>query len=548
MKPKLFTFLAIGALLAITLAILTLTHNKSLRAILRKSSIVWTTQGFEIANDVDIMSQGIYIPSVQPKSANPNITANTASPHATTVVRNYSRLTPYMMALHIAEQLTMSTSHFVEFLNLVHQWNFTGVEPVVYGSRMFALRSMHPDNINGSVHYHQMLNTSLMRDKLSKCLERNDVNQGSNSSQLFIPLSVFLRQSMRGIVLVYFSKHMNVIGKKLHAAADAELGKSKSMSGRPIIECTDILRRSGVSGRVEELLNHELIIEGANTVTNFTVIQAFCVMPKVKISLVKIREDILTSIHRNKSNMIDVSIIFVSWQGKYTRPFTDMDTLYRCRLPSSLIEPSQQVIATSDQFLKSLGLEKQPYLAIHIRFEKLYETAFWHHKDHPRHFLRCCMLKLNVVLKQVKERNNLTSEGSTLLLHDYGHYGTDVCKQEGWRSRSVCVNESQYLLSFLNETGKAAEFDPVKFGAPKNTGFVSLVERQALVGSQTLVVVGGGSFQISIVSRFTDRHKREQETQTAQNSHEALAYRLFTGHDNLHGLELDEVKECTHSS
>ena len=120
-----------------------------------------------------------------------------------------------MMALHIVERLTMSTSHFVEFMNLVHQWNLTGVEPVVYGSRMNALRSMHAENIPGSVHYHQILNTSLMREKLTKCLAgHNNVSQGSKNSQLFVPLSVYLRQLLGSITLVYFSKHMNVLGDK----------------------------------------------------------------------------------------------------------------------------------------------------------------------------------------------------------------------------------------------------------------------------------------------------------------------------------------------
>ena len=145
-------------------------------------------------------------------------------------------------------------------------------------------------------------------------------------------------------------------------------------------------------------------------------------------------------------------------------------------------------------------MQRQSYIGIHIRFEKLYEAAYRHRKD-PKHFLHCCMLKLNAALKQVKEHNNLTAEGSTLLLHDYGQYGTDSCHWDGWRSRSVCVNESQHLLSLLNESN-AAEFDPVKFGAPTNSGFVSLVEGQALTGGQALVVVGGGGFQTSIIDRF----------------------------------------------
>jgi uncharacterized protein YifE (UPF0438 family) len=344
---------------------------------------------------------------------------------------------------------------------------------------------------------------------------------------------VFLRQSVRTVILVYFSRHANVLGKNLHTAADALL----SNQSIPVTECTDILRESGISSKAEELLNQELIIDEAN-VDNFTVTQSFCIA-KMNASLLQIREHILTSIHHNRYNMIDASIVFVSWQGRFTRPFTDMNTLYRCRLPSSQIEPSQQVIATSNNFLKSLGLKKRSYIAIHIRFEKLFEASFRHQKD-PRRFLDCCMLKLNVILKQVKRIHNLTSEKSTLLLHDYGSYGTDVCQYDrGWRSRPVCVNESQHFLSLLNES-RASEFDPAKVDAPQNSGFVSLVEGVSLAGGHSLIVLGGGSFQVSIVGRYTDRLKREHAKSGA-------VYSICTARDNVHNLELGEIKECTMS-
>ena len=38
----------------------------------------------------------------------------------------------YMLTLRIREQLTMSSIHFHQFLNLVDDWNFTGVEPGIH--------------------------------------------------------------------------------------------------------------------------------------------------------------------------------------------------------------------------------------------------------------------------------------------------------------------------------------------------------------------------------------------------------------------------------
>ena len=371
---------------------------------------------------------------------------------------------------------------------MARQWNLTGVEPLVYGSRTFALRSMHPRDVNGSMYYHQLLNISSMRDKLNECFRQKypilDMNATGDRDQLFVPLREFLMNSKRAITLVYFPKHVIVIRKDVQSTADRALSRLTT-----ITECTETLKRSGVSENVEVLLNQELIIEEANGSLNFRVIQAFCV-PRIEISLVQIREYILSKIHRDKSQAIDASIVFVSWQGRFTRTFTDMDTLHRCRLPINSIAPNQLVISKSDQFIQSLGLQKLNYIGIHIRFEKLFATAFKYYENDSRHYLDCCLLRLNVVLKQVKKIHNLTSEGSTLLLHDYGRYGTDVCQYDGgWKSRSIhCVNESQHLLSLLNET-KASEFDPVKFDVPQNSGFVSLIEGLALAGGQILVVV-----------------------------------------------------------
>ena len=41
----------------------------------------------------------------------------------------------YMLSIHYAEQLTNAASHYIEFINLVADWNLTGVEPYIHNSR-----------------------------------------------------------------------------------------------------------------------------------------------------------------------------------------------------------------------------------------------------------------------------------------------------------------------------------------------------------------------------------------------------------------------------
>ena len=417
---------------------------------------------------------------------------------------------------------------------MAYQWKFTGVEPFVYKSRMFALRSMHSDDINGSVYYHQLLNVSAIMNELGKCLGQyyNSNHNSNNDSQLFVPLREFLTTSVRHVTLVYFSKHMNVMGKEVHAKTDLELSR---IANESIFDCTKMVRDSGMSENVEKLLNQELVIEQLPSAARFEVIQAFCIMPHVKLSLVQIKEYVLKHIHHDEYGRIDVNIVFVSWQGKYTRPFTDMETIQHCRLPIDKIPPSQEVMVANDYFLDYLGLMKSSYISVQIRFEKLFDYVFKNSKD-PQRFFRCCMFKLDAVLKQLKEHYNLTNghNDSTLLLHDYGPYGSDVCRHSGgWTKREVCVNEVQHLLSIVKETS-AAEFDPVKFGTPNNAGFVSKVEAASLTDGQFLIVIGGGSFQASIVNRFRSKWKTK-----------AHDYRLCAKDDEkFSSIKLNEIKEC----
>ena len=99
-----------------------------------------------------------YVTSAPPPNNHKFQTAVKITSDQTIVSKDKKSNRPYMLALHTAEQLTSSISYFIEFLNMVQQWNLTGVEPVVHKSRIFALRSMHPDDIDISIHYHQLLN------------------------------------------------------------------------------------------------------------------------------------------------------------------------------------------------------------------------------------------------------------------------------------------------------------------------------------------------------------------------------------------------------
>ena len=437
----------------------------------------------------------------------------------------------YMLSLHYAEQLTNAVGHYIEFINLVADWNLTGVEPYIYNSRLFGLRYFLPTK--SFFKCSLLFNTSSLNTDLSGCLKRdNDTEKGRPI--LFEPFSEFLSHSHRHIVIVYFTKHMAVLSREIHKAMDSSVNFGED----PICDCTDTARNKGMSQQVEKLLDREFVLERTSnpgwlssnpqhTLNSFTVVQAFCVNKSTPISLVQLRDYVLSHIGQNTSgNKLQVSILFISWQGRFTHTLTDPITMTKCKIDGTQLVYSNKVLDTANQFIHSLGLHESSYVSVQIRFEHV----FMHHL--PEAVFQCCIKKLNILLRMVQQKYNITSE-RTLLVKDYGPYGSDTCRYGGaYKALSLCKEKSSKLLSLLNIT--LAEFDPAAFDAPVNSGFVSLVEARSLLSGRALITIGGGAYQSYIVQRFMKWHRNDYP----KNIHYHLQCQM--SQQMVNGLKLSE--------
>ena len=439
----------------------------------------------------------------------------------------------YMLSLTYAEQLTMATAHYIQFINLVAGWNLTGVEPYVHTSRMFGL---HSDSvpISSFYKYSLFLNISALNAELSDCLERA-TDMEKDGTVLFESINEFMNQSYRDIVIVYFSKHMRVFSREIHAAMD----RNVAFGDQPIKDCTETSRDKGLSEQVEVKLAQEFAFMRneskfsslPHTNGDFKVLQAFCVEKSTPITLVQLRDYVLSHIrHDTNGKKLNVSIMFISWQGRFTHPFKDLETMNRCRLLPSQIKYSNKVLDTAHQFIHSLGLRKSSYISVHIRFAKL----FLHHKTDSDNFYECCMKKVNVLVGMVQRKSGITSDG-VLLIQDFGTYGTDACRFNGlYLAHHLCIEKSTKLISQLNMT--LAKFDPVKFDAPINSGFASLVEAASLFGGRLLITVGEGSYQHSLINRFIEQHHDPGNPEAASKLHYHLQCMESPGPETVNGL------------
>ena len=446
----------------------------------------------------------------------------------------------YMLALRFREQLTMGVIHFHQFLNLVNDWNFTGVEPFIYRTGLWGTRSL-VKYASVTFRFSKLFNATLHNDYLSECMGREkDPEMGT--PVLFESMTKFLHHSYRDVVIVHFESYPQTLSNQTW-----KIGIEKSLSASPdaIQECTEAAKKHGLASEVEKVLSREIKIEKVQTsdslphnIDMFRVVQTFCIKKSVRISLHDLRDFILNHIYHKGEKGPEVSILFLVWSGRFTQPLVESDVsnyINECRLPFSQPYHSDEVTRATDRFISSLGLKDLPYIAVHIRFEKVYIYA--QKKNYPLDkYVKCCVKRLNYVLDQVRMKHKIPAK-QTLLVWDYSPYGSDSCPLKD----KNCKRVTEPYVKQINAT--PSYFDPKSFDVPHHIGLISLVESHSLYGGEVLVTVGEGSYQYTVVQTFIEHHRDLISTP------ETAAKELHHGHlcippEELNGIEVPQDSEC----
>jgi hypothetical protein len=330
-------------------------------------------------------------------------------------------------------------------------------------------------------------------------------------SPLFVPMVEYLRSSYRKVVLVHFASHAasQVIPSQTCSRVDGEVNRQKEA----FIDCSTAAQKHGMYVRVEQLLSKEEEIERSypsadgfpplpRRLPKFKVVQAFCIKKGIKISLRDLKTFILSRVgaHQAADGTNEFSIVFTSWQGRFTHPLVDSDVknyINVCRIPWGTPFYSDYVKNAAKRYIDSLNFHGQPYLSIHIRFEKLYETV-GRNRGKAIPYVDCCMKQLNLVVKSVMTKFNI-SEGNTVLNWDYSPYGSTVCPIPKCRE---LANENLKKLSV-----KPMFVDPKELNLPPNRGLIALIEMNVLYSGKALLTAGHGSYQYTIINSFINAHK-----------------------------------------
>ena len=426
----------------------------------------------------------------------------------------------------------MCTIHFHQFLNVVDDWNLTSVEPFIYHSDMFGLRSLAP---YASLSYtlSRLFNTSKHNDYLSACMNRTR-DPETGRPVLFEPMVNFLRRSYRELVVINFMWFWNTLK---HRQWRLPLENSLKNVTDTFIDCTEGAREYGLASEVEQAMQDEIRIERIqfpgslpDQVDNFKVVKTFCIRKKVQISLRKFRDYLFSHIDNRRK----VSIVFLHWQGRFTQPLKAEEVanyINKCRIPFSMPFHSDEVIRASKRFINSLGFGQQPYLSVHIRFEKVYMYA--NSKKYPLDkYMKCCMARLNHLLRITHEKYDIPAH-NTLLIWDYSPYGSATCPLK------KCGQETSVFINQINAT--ATYLKPKELNIPEHPGLIASIESESLYGGKALITVGLGSYQFTIVEAFVEQHRDPRDPKAAEGLHYG---HLCIPPEELHGIDLPKEPEC----
>ena len=383
---------------------------------------------------------------------------------------------PYLVALQYEEQLASATRNFFQLVNLTVHWNRRAVEPFVRGSTYAGIPA-RPE-LKGLLRFSAIYNLSSATVEMDKCFSR--------SISLY-SFEDFLVNATRKFILLV-------------------LRVSSDQSGR-VTDCTN--NQSEGLRKAEDRLNaHLKRVKGAAIAEHgqyyeFKGIRAVCAEAS-KLSVQDVANELLSGSNKH------LSVVVAQWRciwnigGPggffYYHPDYSWEFIDRCHVFS--LARTQWITDAANEYRDSLNLSGS-VIGVHLRIEKLADDEV---KQHGH--IDSCLEKTRAVAQALLKKYNLTS-GNIVVVHDGGKYGSEAC---GIGPRSKCDKVRDLVLKKLDSWGlRVVSYDPASFQKPHHSGFVSVVEKEFITGTEHLIVAGGGGYQSSIKTLYSVKHGSSEQ-------------------------------------
>uniref|UniRef100_A0A1X7UT75 Uncharacterized protein n=1 Tax=Amphimedon queenslandica TaxID=400682 RepID=A0A1X7UT75_AMPQE len=366
------------------------------------------------------------------------------------------------------EQLTMATTSMITLSWFVSPWNANVIEPFTLNSRYFGIP--HPYRKNTP------LFSFLDYEKFNRLLCKHDIPP-------VLRFSEFLRYANRRVVVVhllYNGFDMRRFGNR--GASRTEILSLLYSKGGHYADCSDTLYMQRI-GRV--LLKWINLMSPSHPF----IISHYCC---INGSHPTYREEMAQNCRVPSDG--DVTVVFTDWRGlsplKNFRVFVPEAKNINLPRPSIDVYPySSSVLRNASAFLNAMTSGSE-FVGVHWRTEKLGQKG-------NKYFLQCLSSAQQIILK-IFDR----LEGKINLLHfsDTGPFGSKSCLHN-------CLSNEFVTSSFSTNGITLTHYSPSVFDGIGDSGFVASVEQEALSRARALVLVGGGSFQSQLYTRYRHYQK-----------------------------------------
>ena len=380
---------------------------------------------------------------------------------------------PYLIALQYYEQLASATRNVFQLMNLTVHWSRRAVEPFIAGSTYSAVP--FSPSLSGLFRFSDFYNISSVAAQMGECCSKDLILHSFED---------FLVNATREFLLLIFRMSDDKSGQVADCTSgrDEEFRKAESRLNR----------------HLERVKSQAIAAHGQEY--KFKGVRAICAEATI-LSVHKVAKEVLSESNKQ------LSVVVSSWRCiqnvsaggfHYYNPGYSWLSLEKCRIFS--FARTQMILDAADEFTNSLSLpENFKLIGVHLRTERL---ALGDQKQ-PGHF-DTCLNRLHAVAQALLKKFNYTVN-NIVAIHDYSKYGSNSCVIG---SRSECDEFRDTAVKKLKSWGiKVVSYDPASFKRPLHSGFVSVIEKEFLSGTNHLITVGGGRYQRSVESLFITKHQ-----------------------------------------
>lgn len=408
-----------------------------------------------------------------------NITTSTTT--STSCVETQAA-TKFIIALNYWEQLNMAMHNLFGLVNLAVAWDGVVVKPFTMNSRLYGLPSLCADE-------HWSTNVSMLSLSWLYNEKRLDKLSCVNNRRRFYRFDQFLSTANRQVILIHYVFYKEA--HELSVLKDKDTNNNylyKRLISDEIFECNGFKTIDKIGNDVLKSLNKEV-----HDFNYFRLLKHVCVNGTLETNSQMLATrtgianyDYLTIIILNWRGIVKKSTNHVSAKGSHRiiRQFIHLPE-YQKQHPK-ILYPSESVLYFASLFVKNFSRGAE-FIAVHIRSEKLGQRA-----DRIPNYIALCLAKTIKFLNELKtsSRQNM----KIVLITDYSIHGSDSCRD--------CKGAKGTRRTLAENNLSPISFDPILFGAPTDSGFVSLVELNTLVHAKYLILVGGGAFQKQAMMQF----------------------------------------------